>query len=43
MLAFSVLLIVGYIVSNPYPSIYAITALAVSYPVFRLVTRQGVS
>jgi APA family basic amino acid/polyamine antiporter len=43
MLVFSVLLAAGYIGSNPYPSIYAITALAVSYPVFRLVTRQGVS
>jgi APA family basic amino acid/polyamine antiporter len=37
MLVCAVLLFFGYIVSNPYPSFYALIALAVSYPVFRLV------
>jgi len=37
MLVCAILLFFGYIVSNPYPSFYALIALAVSYPVFRLV------
>jgi basic amino acid/polyamine antiporter, APA family len=36
MLIFAVLLFFGYIVSNPYPSLYALALLAVSYPIFRL-------
>jgi APA family basic amino acid/polyamine antiporter len=35
-----VLLFFGYIVSNPYPSLYAIAALAVSYPIYRLVRQK---
>jgi basic amino acid/polyamine antiporter, APA family len=35
MLVFAVLLFFGYIVSNPYPSLYALALLAVSYPIFR--------
>ncbi len=36
MLVFAVLLFFGYIVSNPYPSLYALILLAVSYPMFLL-------
>ena len=36
MLVFGVLLFFGYLVSNPYPSLYALGLLAVSYPLFRL-------
>ena len=36
MLVFVVLLFFGYLVSNPYPSLYALISLAVSYPLFRL-------
>lgn len=36
MLVFGVLLFFGYIVSNPYPSLYALILLALSYPLFRL-------
>lgn len=36
MLVCAVLLFFGYIVSNPYPSLYALIALAMSYPLFRL-------
>ena len=37
MLGFAVLLFLGYTYSNPYPSLYAIIALAASYPIFRLI------
>ncbi len=37
MLIGSILLFFGYIVSNPYPSLYALGVLAVSYPIYRLV------
>jgi len=37
MLVFAVLLFFGYIFSNPYPSLYALVLLAVSYPIFRLI------
>ncbi len=37
MLIFAVLLFFGYIYSNPYPSLYALGVLAISYPIFRLV------
>ncbi|MEO7659482.1 MAG: APC family permease [Pyrinomonadaceae bacterium] len=37
MLIFAVLLFFGYIVSNPYPSLYALVVLAASYPIFRLI------
>ena len=40
MLVGAVLLFVGYIYSNPYPSAYALGVLAVSYPIFML-TRQA--
>ena len=36
MLVCAVLLFFGYIVSNPYPSLYALIFLALSYPLFRL-------
>ena len=36
VLAIAVLLFFGYLVSNPYPSLYALMLLAVSYPIFRL-------
>jgi len=42
MLVFAVLLFVGYIASNPYPSLYAIIALALSYPVFRFIRPSGI-
>ncbi len=35
MLVFAVLLFFGYIISNPYPSLYALVLLTLSYPVFR--------
>ena len=35
MLVCAVLLFFGYIVSNPYPSLYALIFLALSYPLFR--------
>ena len=37
MLIFAVLLFFGYIYSNPYPSLYALGVLALSYPIFRLI------
>lgn len=37
MLIFAVLLFFGYIISNPYPSLYALGILAVSYPISRLL------
>ena len=39
MLMFAVLLFVGYAVSNPFPSAIAAAALAISYPIFRLIKR----
>ncbi len=39
MLIFAVLIFLGYCVSNPLPSAFAAGALAVSYPIFRLVRR----
>jgi len=40
MLVFAVLLFFGYIVSNPYPSLYALILLALSYPLFRMRRAQ---
>jgi len=40
MLVFAVLLFFGYIVSNLYPSLYAIALLAASYPIYRLVKNK---
>ena len=40
MLVFAVLLFAGYIFSNPYPSAYALTTLAGSFPVFKILTRR---
>lgn len=40
MFVFSVLLFFGYIYSNPYPSLYALGVLAMSYPMFRLIERR---
>ena len=37
MLVFAVLLFFGYIYSNPFPSLYALAVLAVSYPIFSLI------
>ncbi len=34
---FSVLLFFGYIYGNPFPSLYALGILAISYPIFRLI------
>jgi basic amino acid/polyamine antiporter, APA family len=42
MLVIAVLLFFGYIYSNPYPSLYALAVLAVSYPIFRLVKARAV-
>jgi APA family basic amino acid/polyamine antiporter len=42
MLLFAVSLFVGYIVSNLYPSLYAIGLLVISYPIFRIVQRSQV-
>ncbi|MCA1625815.1 MAG: amino acid permease [Acidobacteria bacterium] len=41
LLLISFTIFVGYIVSNPSDSLYAIAALAVSYPIFLLVKRKG--
>ncbi|MEP6788687.1 MAG: APC family permease [Acidobacteriota bacterium] len=40
MLVFSVLLFFGYIGSNLYPSLYALAALAASYPIFRFMKKE---
>ena len=37
MFVFAVLLFFGYIYGNPFPSLYALAVLAISYPVFRLI------
>jgi len=42
MLVFAVLLFFGYIVSNPFPSLYALILLAMSYPLFRLKRDKGI-
>jgi basic amino acid/polyamine antiporter, APA family len=42
MLVFAVLLLLGYIYSNPSPSLYALGLLAISYPTFRLANRAPV-
>jgi APA family basic amino acid/polyamine antiporter len=41
MFVFAVLLFFGYIYGNPFPSLYALGALAVSYPLFLLVARSN--
>ena len=40
MLVCAILLFCGYIFSNPYPSAYALGALAVSYPVFLVIKKK---
>jgi len=40
MLVIALLLFFGYIYSNPWPSLYALAVLAVSYPIFRLVRKK---
>ena len=42
MLILAVLLFFGYIMSNPYPSLYALAAIGISYPIYRLVRHDGV-
>lgn len=41
MLSIAVLLFFGYIMSNPYPSLYALAVLAASYPIFRLTKTRA--
>ena len=41
MLVLAVLLFFGYIVSNPYPSLYALILLTLSYPLYRLRKAVG--
>ena len=41
MLVFAVLLFFGYIYGNPFPSLYALAALAASYPLFLLVKQSN--
>lgn len=41
MLVFSILLFFGYIGSNLYPSLYALVALAVSYPIFLFIKKRA--
>jgi basic amino acid/polyamine antiporter, APA family len=41
MLIFAVLLFLGYIVGNTYPSLYALALLAVSYPIFHLIKNKA--
>ena len=43
MLVFAVLLFFGFIYSNPFPSLYALGVLALSYPIFRLNERNNVN
>jgi basic amino acid/polyamine antiporter, APA family len=40
MLVFAALLLLSFIYSNPFPSLYALGVLALSYPVFRLVEKR---
>lgn len=42
MLIFAALLFLGYIVSNPFPSLYALVLLAASYPIYRLIKQTRV-
>jgi APA family basic amino acid/polyamine antiporter len=42
MLVCAVLLFFGYIVSNPYPSAYALGILAISYPVFWFIRKRTI-
>lgn len=41
MLIFAVLLLVGYTISNPFPSICAIVVLALTYPIYRAIKRKS--
>ena len=41
MLGLALLLFFGYILSNPYPSLYALILLALSYPLFRISTQDS--
>jgi APA family basic amino acid/polyamine antiporter len=41
VLVITVLLVFGYITSNPYPSFYALVLLAVSYPIFLLIKSRA--
>ncbi len=41
MLVCSVLLCFGYIIGNPYPSLYALIALALSYPIYRSIRSRA--
>jgi basic amino acid/polyamine antiporter, APA family len=40
MLIFAVLLFLGYIVGNTYPSLYALALLAVSFPIYHLIKNK---
>ena len=40
MLVIAVLLLFGFVYSNPLPSLYALAVLALSYPVFRLIEKR---
>lgn len=42
VLIISVLLAIGYVVSNTEPSLYAIIVLVLTYPVFRLIKRSNI-
>jgi APA family basic amino acid/polyamine antiporter len=42
VLIIAIFLFFGYIFSNPYPSVYALVLLAVSYPIFRLIKPRAV-
>jgi len=42
MLVCAVLLFFGFIFSNPYPSLYALAVLSLSYPLFRLKKNNGI-
>ena len=43
MLVIAILLFAGYIFSNPYPSAYALAALAISFPVFKILTGRKIA
>lgn len=43
MLIFAVLLFFGYIISNPYPSLYALALLTASYPIFLRIKNKPLS
>ncbi len=43
VLVIAVLLFFGYIVSNPYPSAYALVFLALSYPLYRAIKKFGMA